>query len=189
MFFGFWLFGCEDLFSGDDINESEFDLFAAFVFLLVVLFFHWYLVFIGDLLPLLVAFFLDFLQQQSVLIIPRKPILKEVFLQSFLNIYVSHFIKDSLRLLILGLVKMLRKQPSKIYLIPRIQQPPRIDEQAIIVLDESWMAGDVDLAGELDLRVGRQLDFEDDAGLLQFLQEVLVVVDEGDALVAVLEVD
>ena len=84
---------------------------------------------------------------------------------------------------------MLRKQPSKIYFIPRIQQPPRIDEQSIIVLDESWMAGDVDLAGELDLGVGRQLDFEDDAGLLQFLQEVLVVVDEGDALVAVLEVD
>ncbi len=50
---------------------------------------------------------------------------------------------------------MLREQPSKIYFIPRIQQPPWIDEQAIIVLDESWMAGDVYLAGELDLRVGR----------------------------------
>jgi hypothetical protein len=120
-------------------------------------------VFVGNLLPLFVAFFLYFLQQQSVLIIPRKPVLKKVFLQSFLNIYVSHFIKDSLRLFILGLVKMLRKQPSKIYFIPRIQQPPRIDEKAIIVLDESWMAGDVYLAGELDLRVDWQLNFEDDA--------------------------
>ncbi len=57
------------------------------------------------------------------------------------------------------------------------------------MLDEGWMGGDVDLASELNVIVGWELDFEDDAALLEFLEDVLVVVDERNALVAVLEVD
>lgn len=58
------------------------------------------------------------------------------------------------------------------------------------MLDETGVSGDVDLAFDQDVGLdGRELDFEDYTGLFEFLENIFVVVNKGDWMIVVVDVE
>ncbi len=95
------------------VYKSYFYFLDSFAFLLL-------LVFLIQLGPLLVAFLLDLLQKNWVLLWLIKSVFKQVFLQPFGNVYKPKFVKYCFSLFVLRLIKILRKQLAKVYVESRI---------------------------------------------------------------------